>query len=100
MYSRLYSPTYNQTGTQSSKNEPARISPVLKLFQARNASPSRIRPLQKISNVFMPPMYNKTALVSMGILPDEIEESPNGIKKGFRDRFGNICRNYVPKSTS
>jgi len=62
MYSRLYNATYSQTGTQSSNNIPARMPPVLKLIQARNASPIRIRPLQKISNVFMRPIYNKTAL--------------------------------------
>lgn len=57
------------------------MPPVLKLIQARNASPSRIRPLQTISNVFMYLLYNKTALALMGILPERVEESPNGLKK-------------------
>lgn len=53
---------YSQIGMQNSKNEPRRTPPARKLLQASKARIARIEPLQIISNVVMPTIYNKMTL--------------------------------------
>lgn len=59
----------SQAGMQSRRNAPARIPPAAKLIQAKKARITRIEPLQSISKVFMPLIYNKLAAVKMGYIP-------------------------------
>jgi hypothetical protein len=59
----------NQAGIQSRRNNPVRVPPVAKLIQDRQTSTMTIEPLQIISNVFMPIIYNETARPKMGIIP-------------------------------
>ena len=60
---------YSQSGIQNSSKDPVRIPPATKLLQARNARTMRIEPLQIISNVVMPRLYNKMTQERMGIIP-------------------------------
>lgn len=53
---------YSQSGMQNNNKEPTRIPPARKLLQARKARIARIEPLQIISNVVMPTIYNEMSL--------------------------------------
>ncbi len=60
---------YSQAGMHSKRKDPAKILPVAKLIQARQARTTAIEPLQINSNVFMQVIYNQTVRAKMGFIP-------------------------------
>jgi hypothetical protein len=50
---------YSQSGIQNSNNEPTRMPPARKLFQARKTRIARMEPLQSFSNVVIETIYNE-----------------------------------------
>lgn len=59
----------NQAGIHNRSKYPARMLPVEKLIQAKQARKTTIEPLQTISNVLILVIYNETAEDKMGIYP-------------------------------